>query len=79
MSQDSVEQFLGRLLTDEDFRENAMTSFHRICIEEGFDLTEEERKILRKTDFGHFIFLANVLDGGIRRSRRTFKKSVGYA
>ncbi len=70
MSQDSVERFLGRLLTDDDFRKSVMNSFNRVCFEEGFELTGEERKILQKTDFEKFTMLANVINEGIKMNRR---------
>lgn len=69
MCQDSVERFLGRLLTDETFRENATRSFSRTCFEEGFDLTEEERQIIQNIPLTDFELLSNKLHKGIRRSR----------
>lgn len=75
MAQDSVEKFLGRLITDNDFRELAESSFERACREEGFVFTEEEQKGIRKMDFSKFTSLDEVLDGGIKRSRKV-KRSV---
>lgn len=75
MCQDSVERFLGRLLTDEDFREHAALSFSIVCFEEGFDLTEEEQQIIQDTNFKEFISLSDKLHKGIKRSGRAFNKT----
>lgn len=75
MAQDSVERFLGRLMTDNDFRELAASSFDRACMEEGFVFTEEEQKGIRKMDFNKLASLDEALDGGIKRSRKV-KRSV---
>ncbi len=42
MSQDAIERFLGRLLTEDDFRAYVSESFERACMEEGFVFTESE-------------------------------------
>lgn len=68
MSQEAVERFLGRLLTDDDFRDYAGQSFARACMEEGFHLTEEESRIIKSLDFNRFILLSKKLDGNIKRS-----------
>lgn len=72
MSQESVEKLLGRLITDDDFRENATGAFSKACFEEGFELTDAERKIVQEIDFDRFAFLACRLDKRIKRSRRRF-------
>ena len=71
MSQESVEKLLGRLVTDEDFREQAAAGFSKVCFEAGFDLTDAERKIVQGIDFERFAFLSGVLDKRIKRSRRS--------
>ncbi len=73
MSQDGVERFLGRLITDEDFREKAGNSLSRICMEHGFDLTTDEKRILGKMNLNEFGLVAYLLNKGIKRSRRAFK------
>lgn len=75
MAQDSVERFLGRLITDNDFRELAESSFERACMEEGFVFTVEEQKGIRKMDFNKLASLDEELDRGIKRSRKA-KRSV---
>ncbi len=71
MSQKSVEKLLGRLITDDDFRENAAIGFSQACFEAGLELTEAERGIIEEIDFERFAFLAGILDKRIKRSRRT--------
>lgn len=67
MPQDSVERFLGRLITDDDFRERAKKDFTRICFENDFDLTQTEQEIIQKLDLELFIPLAGHLDKGVKR------------
>ncbi|MCP4105885.1 MAG: hypothetical protein GY749_10170 [Desulfobacteraceae bacterium] len=69
MSQDSVERFLGRLITDDAFRKCASDNLSRACLENGFSLTDEEKKILQKLEFEKFVSISKTLDKGIRWSR----------
>jgi hypothetical protein len=71
MSQESVEKFLGRLITDDDFRERVKRSFDCACRENGFRLSDEERTIIQNMDLDQFEPLANTLDGRIKYSRRS--------
>jgi hypothetical protein len=67
MAQDSVEKFLGRLITDDGFREIAKRSIVKTSVEYGYILTASEQKILQSLDFDSFIHLANNIDRGIKR------------
>ena len=51
VSQKTVEQIIGRLITDADFRERAARDLDIVCVEEGYDLTEAERSIVGSLDF----------------------------
>jgi hypothetical protein len=70
MSQNEVERFLGRVITDEDFRMRAQNSLHGCCLAEGFAISPEELSLLSGLDFQQFGLLAENLDGSIRRGRR---------
>lgn len=72
MSQESVEMFLGRLITDDNFRKLTQKAFIKASTEQGFSLTDEERKILQEIDFGKFVFLSKDLDNRIKRSSRFY-------
>jgi hypothetical protein len=67
MGQDSVERFLGRIITDDVFREMVKTSFVETCIKEGFVFTKKEMEILRKLDLDKFKILSEELDKSLRR------------
>lgn len=67
MSQESVERFLGRILTDARFREMARTSLETCCSGEGYCFSPAERKHLGKLDFRLFGFVSSTLDGEILR------------
>ena len=69
MGQDSVERLLGRLMTDDDFRENAKRFFGKTCMENGFQLTKKEEAIFMKMDFDQFAQWAAILDEEIKRCR----------
>ncbi len=72
MSQESVEMFLGRLITDDNFRKLTQKAFIKASTEQGFSLTAEERKILQEIDFGKFVCLSNELDNRIKRCSRFY-------
>jgi len=67
MSQSEVERFLGRLITDEEFRDRAAGSLHTTCYSEGIAVSVPEMAILAQLDFSTFSLLAGVLDDAIRR------------
>ncbi len=70
MSQDCVERFLGRLITDDAFREQARAGLAKACAEHGFSLTDEEMKSLEKLCLERFGPLSEIVDKGIKRSKR---------
>ena len=76
MSQSSVEAFLGRLITDPDFRELVESDFARVCFEHGIELTLAEKAILRSIDLLPFRRVSALLDGRIKRSRRTLGREI---
>ena len=67
MSQNAVERFLGRLVTDADFRARAASSLKSACCGEGFTLSPKEMSILSDIDFSRFSLVAETLDDSIRR------------
>lgn len=67
MSQNEVERFLGRIITDTDFRARAASSLKRVCYDEGFTLSPKEMLLLKTIDFSSFGLVAETLDDSIRR------------
>lgn len=68
MGQDSVERYIGRILTDDLFRHDAHLSFDKVCVAEGFVFTGEERQALSRLDYTLIERLSTRIDGGIKRS-----------
>ncbi|NVN89742.1 MAG: hypothetical protein HXX11_03990 [Desulfuromonadales bacterium] len=68
MSQIEVERFLGRIITDADFRTGAANSLNNTCYREGFALSAEEISLLRYLDFSRFGTIAESLDDSLRRT-----------
>jgi len=68
MSQEAVERVLGRLLTDDVFRETVKETLSRFCHDQGLELTPEEHAILENVDLAIFAPVAAMLDKGIKRS-----------
>lgn len=67
MSQIELERFLGRLITDADFRSRAALSLKGACCGEGIILSSEEMSFLNHIDFSKFGQVADTLDDSIRR------------
>lgn len=72
MSQQDIECFLGRLLTDDSFRERAITAFQQLCFEEGFRFTEEEAAAILQMELNLFAGWSQEIDPRIRRSGLPF-------
>ena len=68
MSQIELERFLGRLITDADFRSRAAHSLKSTCCGEGIVLSSEEMSCLNHIDFPKFGQVADTLDDSIRRT-----------
>ena len=67
MSQIEVERFLGRILTDSDFRARAANSLKSACNSEGIALSPEEMSYLLNINYFMFSHVAETLDDAIRR------------
>jgi hypothetical protein len=67
MSQEAVERFLGRLLTDDTFRRRAARALAQACREEGYSLTGEELRAIRRQDLEALAEVARTLDSSIKR------------
>jgi len=68
MAQVEVERFLGRLITDADFRARATASLKDVCYENGITLTPTEMLLLSRCDFNKFGQLSESIDDSIRRN-----------
>ena len=67
MAQAEVERFLGRLITDADFRGRAAEALKVTCYHEGMVLSAQELSFLGQLDYSLFGPLADTLDDAIRR------------
>ena len=67
MTQEAVEKVLGRMLTDDAFRFRTKKSLYTTCLEEGYPLSEEEGRLIRRLDFARLDTLAKNLDSGLKR------------
>ena len=68
MSQIEVEKFLGRIITDTQFRLKASKSMEKACYVNGFSLTAAEMSFLRSIDFGLVNSIAESIDDSIKRN-----------
>ncbi len=68
MSQIEVERFLGRLITDEDFRARAASSLENACYTSGFSLSTAEMSFLRSINYVLINLIAETIDDSIKRS-----------
>lgn len=67
MSQEMVERLLGRLLTDDLFRQRAVESLAQSFREEGFFLSGEELASIQREDLVLLEWVALRLDKNIKR------------
>lgn len=68
MSQIEIERFLGRVLTDANFRNMAENSIEKACYHKGFTLSSVEMSLMRNLDFAQLALLASTLDDSIKRT-----------
>lgn len=68
MSQNEVERFLGRLITDATFRSRLEESLEKACHDEGFRISRSEMSLLRGLDLQLIAQLAETIDDSIRRT-----------
>lgn len=68
MSQEAVEQVLGRLLTDERFRRQAADSLEAACRQEGYRLIQGELQLLSGLDLRLMADLAGRFSRGLLRA-----------
>jgi hypothetical protein len=69
MSQRAVERALGKLLTDEAFRETFFRAPGAACVEAGLELSAEELEALRRLSCSALGELSATIDDRIRRLR----------
>jgi hypothetical protein len=69
MSQDAVEQLIGRLVTDDFFRERVRRDVSSACHEHGFALTKNELMLVRRINLDAVSRLAELVSDDLRRSR----------
>ena len=68
MSQDAVERLLGRLITDEHFRQMATDSLFMACQQTGFLLSSTEMELLSGLDIARFAESSRHIDNGLCRA-----------
>lgn len=68
MSQKAVELFIGRLITDDQFRQMATTSLSEACFKVGLELTPMEIALISRMEIKSFADLSLCIDPGLRRA-----------
>lgn len=68
MSQDGVERFLGRIITDADFRTRAAGALENTSVTVGITLSREEIALLECIDFRLFGQVGDTINDSIRRN-----------
>ena len=68
MSQEAVERFLGRLVTDARFNRLAAESLEAACRQEGYNLTPAELRLLSASKLWRVAAFAGLLDPGLCRA-----------
>lgn len=73
MSQEAVEQVLGRMITDEKFRHSTVDSLETSCLNEGYLLSKGELCLLSTLKQHVITEFAAQLDPNLCRARSTAK------
>ncbi len=68
MSQHAVEQLIGRLVTDDAFRERVRHDVSTACYEHGFALTDNELSLVGRINLDALAQLAELVVDDLRRS-----------
>jgi hypothetical protein len=68
MSQTAVEQLIGRLVTDDVFRERIRYDVSVACREHGFALTQNELMFVQRINLDAISQLAELVSDDLRRS-----------
>lgn len=68
MSQHAVEQFIGRLVTDDAFRERVRHDASTACHEHGFALTTAELSLVKRINLDALSRIAELVAEDLRRS-----------
>ena len=68
LSQESVERFLGRILTDDDFRRMAMGSIRLAMAVDRLTFTQEEMDAVMSVDWSVIELVSGDMDKTIKRS-----------
>ncbi len=68
MSQKAVELVIGRLITDDQFRQMACASLTDACFKVGLELTAMEIALLSRMEIKSFADLSRSIDPGLRRA-----------
>lgn len=67
MSQGTIEQVLGRMLTDDRFRRRAMLSLEETLQKEGYNLSSRELKSIKQVDMLRLEIVAHDMDMVLKR------------
>lgn len=68
MSQNAIESFLGRVITDTHFRQLAMVSPEYACSTAGLAVSSLEKVCLQSLDLSLLERMADTIDSSIRRN-----------
>ena len=67
MSQEAVEKVLGRMLTDDDFRQRAALNMAVVCHLEGYLLSDAELRSVSRINIPGLTAVSEQLGAGIKR------------